>query len=769
MALPFAFASPVTLWIATGLGVASAAIAAWRGPAVPRGTLALAGCGIAFWVLAAGAPLWLRPSDVVVSVLVDLSPSTRTAAYRDVATLRRRVGELLPRGTSYHVEYFADGIVPAPATAATLPDVPVERTRFPVPDADAVLLFSDARFALPDAAPPVYPVIDPSLESPGDAAVVRVDSAGDMVAAALENRGAPRAVQFRGAVDPSAATAPAGPTVLTRRRDPAAAEISVQLAPGDAWPENDALSAPRPPPERLERWWVGSRDAGDGWRAKAPRSLPDDPAAYFAAGVVLLDDVAAPDLSDAQQACLTRYVRELGGALVIGGGPDAFAAGGYAGAPLEALSPLASSPPEPATHWMLLVDGSGSMAAGAGGGAGEATRWQVACDALVRLVPRLPPADAVSVGSFAESLTWWVSGARPADAARVALPPAGAAPRGPTNLDAALRAIAAAATGLTRQVLLLTDADARVDDPAGLVAAFNAKRVRLHVLAIGDGVGLPALRAIAAATGGSVLTRLEPRSWAEGARSLMRSASPKLLNDEPASVRFVSELANLPAQTVAPWNRTWLKQSAEGLAKGTAAGGDVPMSARWRAGEGQVAAVAFGVDPATAEAVARLVARGPRDPRFRVTWHAGPELRVVIDAVDAGRYLNGLRPLLEVAGADSVGAPVASPVPQVGPGRYELSVPAPRRPSFAAVRVDGAAVDRVAVAGRYAPEFDATGNDRAAMAGLAHRTGGEVIPPGRRTPIDLRRPPRVVPLTSVVAAAGAACIALGLAWWRKAR
>ena len=43
-------------------------------------------------------------------------------------------------------------------------------------------------------------------------------------------------------------------------------------------------------------------------------------------------------------------------------------------------------------------------------------------------------------------------------------------------------------------------------------------------------------------------------------------------------------------------------------------------------------------------------------------------------------------------------------------------------------------MDRIAVAGRYAPEFDAIGNDRSAMNQLARRTGGAVIDPAQTSP-----------------------------------
>ena len=85
----------------------------------------------------------------------------------------------------------------------------------------------------------------------------------------------------------------------------------------------------------------------------------------------------------------------------------------------------------------------------------------------------------------------------------------------------------------------------------------------------------------------------------------------------------------------------------------------------------------------------------------------------------------------------------------------------------AAVRLDGHAIDRIAVAARYPPEFDAIGNDRPAMRELARATGGEVIEPAQITPIDFRWPVRRVNLSSCLAACGTILIGAGAVAWKR--
>jgi hypothetical protein len=800
MTTPVTFAAPLALALAAA-ALAAAVAAAWvRRPAVPTLTYLLAGVGGVLLALAAGAPVWNRPAAGEVLVMVDVSPSTRTARYRDASALRTRIDQLIPRAR-YHVITFAGPEAGQPALSVVdgspLDELPANRTVFAPPPGQPVLLFSDGRFEIPPVLPPVYVVVDPLLESPGDAAVERLEIRGADAVVTVRNAGGPRELTLSGVDGAATVSVPPGPLVVSRKlaTSPRTSVVVARLSAGDAWPENDALSLPAPPPALAERWWVAAAppatSATDGaWRFLRPSELPTEAAAYLAPSVIVFDNIPADDFSPAQMQRLTQYVRDLGGGLVILGGDHAFAAGGYAGTPIESLSPLASTPPEPTAHWVLLVDSSGSMNApastGAAGDAGGgvsgsgATRWRVAAEAAVALLRSLPPDDRASVGGFSAGLSWWARDRRAADAAGESLPPPGAAPTGPTELRRALSDVTAAAgPGLPTQIVLFTDANADITDVNALAEAMRNKNVRLHLLAIGDAgdnsAGLRAARQLVAATGGMTVDETDPARWAAAAHRLLRRAATTLLESRPVRIRFVGDLSALPSRDVSPWNRTWLKAGATLLAEaegatssGGAGGAHPPLVARWEAGEGAVAAAGFGSpQPAEVDALVRLAARPPRDPRLTVSWDAGSRLRVTIDAVDGQQYLNGLDLSLQLTDPSRPGAgPESMRIPQASPGRYELAVDAPRAPALATVRQGAHAVDRTAIAGRYPPEFDAIGNDRAAMRELARRGGGAVVEPSSTKPLDLAGPRSEVPLSPPLAAAGAACVALALLWWK---
>jgi hypothetical protein len=765
---PISLDAPGMFAGACALALLTVALVVVRRPAIPVMTAAGGGVALMLLAMAVGGLTWRRPatgSDVVV--MVDLSASTRGAGYRDRAELDRRVRELLG-STPYQVVYFSDhNTIEAPTIGGALGDLAGERTVFAPPAAVAVVLFSDGRFDLPAAAPPTFAVADPALDQVDDAAVNRLEMRGKVLTVTLQNGGGPRRLTLDGADTQPVVAIDPGPITIAREIRADASIAAAKLDKGDRWPENDSLSLPLAAPMRTQLWYVSTRaapPAGE-WMLIRPEALPTKAAAYLAPGVIVLDNLAASDLSGAQQAAIEQYVRDLGGALIIAGGDRAFSRGMYSGTALDALSPLSTSPPAPSVHWMLLADSSGSMSQAVG----EATRWQLAASAIGRLLPNLPPDDPVSVGSFAAELRWWSDGRSARETAAMALPPAGVSPGGPTNLGAALERIAREADGgMAGELLIVSDADVVIENPDELARRLAAKRIRLHVLAIGDGRGLEALASMTAATGATLRRQLDPRQWAGEVRQLLTAAWPERVVSSAANAIFSGDLSPLPGRAVAPWNRTWLKKSASELTSAKHAGEIVPLCGRWAVGSGEVIACGFAPTAAEVAAMARLIARPPRDPRFTVAWDAGPRLIVRVDAAQAGQYLNGLRLRLELADEADPARVQAYEIPQTAPGHYELSLPAPRRRSFATLRHDDGApvVDRIAVAARYAPEFDAVGNDYAALRALAERTGGRVIDRAWNKAIDIPFPKRELNLAPWLALAGAVALGVGLMRWR---
>lgn len=750
------FNSVPLLFLALGLTLAIIVIVFIRRLAVPRTTRALVLIGLFLLTLATGGANWRRARGGEVLVMLDVSPSTRTATYRNRLALDRRLHELLgdaPR----RLVLFAEN-QRADQGDAVLSDVACDHTVFTPPPADAILLFSDARFELPPVAPRTFIVIDPALEQPLDAAVETLQIRERDLVARVNVAGKPRELSLPGTTTTQPIRIHPGSLIIDRALN--AESASAQFTLGDPWPENDGLWINVPPPTQSEKWWWGASPPA-GWRAFDPSVFPVSNAAYLSPAVIVLNNLPAVALSAVQQP-LQQYVRDLGGSIVILGGDRSFAAGDYGGSALEALSPLASHPPQPAMQWIILVDGSGSM----GEATPEGSRWQVAAVAVKQLLPHLPPEDIAMLGSFADHITWWSGGKSVRETMALPLPPDESSPRGPTNLQRAIVDVTRSVAGdMPKRLIILTDADAQIENPPSMAAEMEAKKLSLHVLAIGQGSGLNAMKEIAIATGGSVASVDAAKTWAAGLLDLSRGAMLDRVEKAPLPVRFIPPMI-LPSRSVAPWNHVWLKSDATALAEAILPNEKLIPVASWRFGAGEVAAVAFAASTAETVALANLIARPPRDPRFHVAWDAGRQLRVTVDAIDGKLFLNDQSLTLELVDAQEATTPTTRILPQTGPGMYQLALPAPRHPIFASVRHNGRLLDQIAVAGRYAPEFDAIGNDHAAMHELANRTGGQVIDLRQSKPIDFHWPRRDLPLGSWLAGVGALFIALGLVRWR---
>lgn len=761
VAAMISFSSPQLGIAALAAAIAAMGIAIVRRIGIPLLSCLLLAAGIVLLALAAAAPVWNRPKPGTIAVMVDLSPSTRGAKFRNADFLRRRVRELIGNSPYQLIAFAGQNLTVDPSEP--LAEMPTDQTRFSPVAADAIVLFSDAQFDPPGASPPIYVAVDEGLENVSDASVRQLELRGQELSATISNTGARRQVSLEGTTGPATVPVDSG-TIVINRPIGGGTVAGAKLNPGDLWPENDSLSLRIAGAPASEKWWIGENSPGGDWKSLRPQRVSSLPQDYLAPAVIVVDNEAADRFTPSQTDCLMQYVRDLGGSLLIVGGDHAFAAGEYEGGTLERLSPLASSPPNPTTRWILLVDGSGSMSQDAGGGI---SRWQIAARAVVHLLPALPPADPVQIGQFSDAVRWWLQAPTAADAAATPLPPADAFAHGPTNLESALNQIAGDATGtLPTELLLLSDCDATLDHPTELADLLARKKIRLDVLAIGHGSALETIGGICTATGGHVVESFDPLQWARSMAILSQTALPPRVMREPVTVVFENEAKSLGSETVPVWNRTWLKPQAERWASATHGQRDVPMAGYWRVGNGCVAAVACELNKSRIELLAERIAQRPRDPRFSVHWESGRRIHVVVDAVDGGKFVNGLAISLELA--DDAG-PGKMRVEQSGPGRYEATINAARNPRIAALRVGDETIDRVSLPGRYPEEFDAVGSDHAAMRNLAEMSGGEVIWPTDREPIDFRWKTAETPLTPWICATALLVLAAGLTTWRLAK
>ncbi|MFN8611966.1 MAG: VWA domain-containing protein [Vulcanimicrobiota bacterium] len=262
-------------------------------------------------------------------------------------------------------------------------------------------------------------------------------------------------------------------------------------------PSRLALIHPRGAPPAL----VGVLTAnGAQVDALSPDQLPEDVGEWLGYQGVILDNVSSTDLSTEQLESLTALVREAGLGLTMLGGPDSFAAGGYARTPLAEALPLDMrvrrnllTPPTAQLH---ILDKSGSM--------GEVTQGvehiAMAREASIAGLELLTGEDQFGVIGFDDAFKWVVPIQAPTQpkalAGRISTLRAG----GGTDLFPALEAgIRSLSTNplSSRHILILSDGATAPANFERLARQAEEQHIVLSTVAVGDGADMAFLEKLA--------------------------------------------------------------------------------------------------------------------------------------------------------------------------------------------------------------------------------------------------------------------------------
>lgn len=541
-----------------------------------------------------------------------------------------------------------------------------------------------------------------------------------------------------------------------------------------------------------ETYLAGALRAG-GLEVKAvgPAGLPAALPALAGYDGLVLGNVSALDLSDAQMVLIRSAVRDLGIGLVAIGGDNSYGVGGYYQTPLEDALPVDMDIRKlrhlPNVGVVVVIDQSGSMAMTEGG----TQKIQMANEAAIALVSLLGPTDRVAVIAT-DSVAKPVTGPALVPVARkqflideiARIRAGGGGIYCHAGLSKAAAMIETAPTKLKHIILFADAADSEQQEHCReLVESLAAKRITTSVVALGHetDVDVKFLRDVARLGKGrfylthraSRLPRIFTREAVLASRSQVveKRFTPLLATDlEPlAGIDALPPLRGYVATTAKPTAEVGL--IADQRYKD-------PVLAAWQYGLGR--AVAFTSDCKARWAVdwlgwdgyakfwsqavrwtLRRARRGPFEARLESRFQGGMdesatqsprrgEARLVIDAVDQdGEFINGLT--LRGTAVAPDGQSVELDVRQTAPGRYEAGFGTDQVGVWV-VNVGGgkgaqSGSQTIGLALPYPPEYATTGTDEALLAGLAAASGGEVLsdpavvfqPRGRaaRTPTDV--------------------------------
>lgn len=408
---------------------------------------------------------------------------------------------------------------------------------------------------------------------------------------------------------------------------------------------------------------------------------------------IIMANVPATRLTPRRMETIQSFVRDLGGGLLVIGGPEAYGPGGYFQTPLEETLPLESRVKDqkrlPQLTIAYVIDRSGSMSAV---GPSGVENIELAKEAIIRSLDLLQPTDRAGVVSF-DTVGYWIANLQPVQN-RLGLQRLVATLRasGGTDILAGMNLVAtdiAPDPSDRKHIILLTDGGANPTGLVELAKQLNEQNgVTTSVIAIGT--GMPAFLEQMAIQGGgnfhpvdvveqipTIFTQetvLATRSYIieESFVPVLSSRNP-IMNNIDASPPLLGYVA------------TTAKQTAEVILRGPEPYRD-PLLAAWQYGLGR--SVAF-----TSDATARWSANWISWENFVRFWDQavrwtitegttgnietrvvmeGEQSRLIVEARDnAGAFLNGLD--LQLSLVDPESQADLLPLRQIAPGRYEAT------------------------------------------------------------------------------------------------
>lgn len=495
-----------------------------------------------------------------------------------------------------------------------------------------------------------------------------------------------------------------------------------------------------------------------------PSGLPISIAGMNRYDAIILQDVSYDQVGPAKAKRLAEYVNNLGGGMVMVGGPNSFAAGGWTNSAVDKILPIECNLPSqtilPSGALVIVIDRSGSMEASESGT--TLTNLQLAKQSARESAQTLFPQDYIGVIAFDSSAHWIVKLQKRGDGKAIDQSIGSLQAGGGTNMYEGLKAAYRALAPLTerdaaiRHIILLTDGYSEGDfQQDGLPLAQQLKQagITLSTVGVGSSADHQTLGQLSHIAGGqhhqitnpAMLPQIFIKEAIRIRKNLVKEENfvPRTFQSSPITQGLGSlpELKGfvLTGRKADPRAKlAWLGPENE------------PIFAHWQSGLGRSAAF-------TSDATSRWAANWINWPGYADFWKAtmdwvsrpiasstydlkatveGDTLRVRLDAYDDARdeaFVTGLTVRGMVTGPSGESIPVT--LEQTGPGIYETSMPAPQAGSYMmTLLTTGPDGNRGTILGgaTKAPgaELRQYASNRGMIERIADITGGRVLKPG---------------------------------------
>ncbi|KAA3605153.1 MAG: VWA domain-containing protein [Planctomycetota bacterium] len=319
--------------------------------------------------------------------------------------------------------------------------------------------------------------------------------------------------------------------------------------------------------------------------------IPEDMNDLLNYEALILSNVAANSMRPEQMGMIKRYVREMGGGLVMIGGEKSFGLGGYYRTPIEEAlpvrMPIRKNVEKPNLGLILVLDKSGSM-----GG----HKIELAKEAAIASAEVLKPRDLIGVVAF-DGLPEWIvhlTDATELDAITqlVARLDAGGGTNIYNGLYEAYQALLESDAKL-KHIILLSDGITQGSGYRELVSHIAADDITLSTVGIGEGVDVDLLQGMAEWAGGECYLTNDFQSIPQIFTRETLRASKSMMVEEPFIPQLVQGVDAVKGIDFsdAPFLLGYVATSPKETATVSLASeyGD-PILATWRFGLGRSAA-----------------------------------------------------------------------------------------------------------------------------------------------------------------------------------
>lgn len=494
-----------------------------------------------------------------------------------------------------------------------------------------------------------------------------------------------------------------------------------------------------------------------------PRDLPTQAAALAAYDGVILSDVPADSLADAQMRTVAASVRELGLGLTMIGGDLSFGAGGYYQTPIEEALPVDLNLKKmrrlPSVALAIAMDYSGSMNSAGMHTPGNQSKLDLAKEATNQAVDLLNAQDQVAVLAVDTQANVVVPLQYVTSKRKIHQGVAAINGGGGTEMSAAVKGFLSVlkdADAKVRHAILVTDGETGPYDYAPLIAELQKAKITFSLVIIDEGqdqAGLDPLKRIVRATGGRYYRILDATQIPKIFLRETHTISKPPLVEEPFIPRIAAPGSPLVSGVnwagVPPllgYDVVTAKPTAE---VALASHKNDPVLVSWQYGLGK--SVAFtsdakarwgarwlpwsGYAPFWAQTLRWSLRKSDSGSYQSATELVGSKGRITVDAVDekTGGFVNFLDATARVVGPDGSSQTVR--LAQTGPGRYAGMFDASKTGSYVASVTQKTPDGKTRVASTglsvaYSPEFAALAPNTALLLRAADITGGRVLKSG---------------------------------------